>query len=533
MLKLVADGDKDLFAEVCEQDFYFFCRWCLTLGQFRCKDPYLVDPYDPERMFEGTPWLDHPWLFDRCREIQAEPDGMLDLWPRYHFKTALITQSYPLWELTQQPDLKFLLITYKIENVAESFLLQIKREQEINHLLHETWPDSFWQNPRSNAPEWSAKRLCLPRQLNPKEPTFQITSLKAGATSTHVDRRIWDDIVEQESVRSRAAIDATTELWKKFAGTVSDLTVDRAAGTHWAVNDTYRYTLDLGAFKLRRHDLYLEDGVTPVLRSTEWVEGVRLRMGSYNFAAQMRNKPVAGHLQTFDLGKLRYYDEDPEEHAKKTNQYILIDTAGGRKAKEGNDPDYTAMSCLGIGRGVPYYSAYIRDLYRDRMSFTRFMDILFAWVDKWRPLMVYIEQVGAMRDGELIANEMVSRGVNFRLKEIQERLKKEERIQRMQPFIESGRLYLPRGGIFGKMDGKKVDFLSVLKDDEMRDWNPITGALFHDDLLDTLAWIESPVVQVRPPEQVGGYDDDRLPGGAWQNRRFEDENLGALDPWAM
>ena len=62
----------------CTQSFWFFNRFCLSFGQLLCGEP--------DNVHFGKPWPDHPWVFQRCQELQRDPDDQLHLWPRFSFK---------------------------------------------------------------------------------------------------------------------------------------------------------------------------------------------------------------------------------------------------------------------------------------------------------------------------------------------------------------------------------------------------------------------------------------------------------------
>jgi hypothetical protein len=113
------------------------------------------------------------WAFDRCRGVQAEPDGMLDLWAREHYKSTIITYGLTIQDILNDPELTVGIFSFN-RPTAKSFLRQIKREFESNQMLKDLFPEILWQDPKKEAPKWSEDGgLIVQRAANPKESTIE------------------------------------------------------------------------------------------------------------------------------------------------------------------------------------------------------------------------------------------------------------------------------------------------------------------------------------------------------------------------
>ena len=498
-LDLIQRGDAQESAQLLRylgiNDKWFYDRYILTAGRVLCDDPH-----SPRY---GTPWLDHPWLFDRCREWQENPNGYVDLWPRFHWKTTLITQNGTLWDLTDDSNLTVGIFTYKVDGAGDTFLKQIKRECEINPLLHQLFPECFWKDPGKESDTWNLGAITLRRELNPREPTITVVSLVGSQpVSQHYDLMVYDDIVTRENV--------TPELVKKTNMALSQSsalgkasTRKRYIGTRWAVYDTWDHVIRNGIAEERRHDIYDEAGDT-VLYSEEWIEGCdgcskcneykvrdkgrRKEMDRITFSAQIRNSPIAEGDQVFDIGWIQWYDMPPERMKGKLNVYLFMDTA---RVTKRDSADYTAIAVVGVGAGNPRARFYLLDLIRDRLTLPETTELLFALNHKWKPVVNFVEQVGAMRDTEHFRYVMEEEGFSFTIEDFYEKIKKEERIRRLQHYFENGDWYFPKKGILQRTEGDYKDMVHVLRDEEMRDWTPM-GTARHDDMLDVLSWVHSP-----------------------------------------
>ena len=155
--------------------------------------------------------LVHPWIYDRCREVETAPDGYLDLWAREHGKSSLITCAGVIQEVLIDPELTVAIFS-GTQKSARKFLHQIKREFETNPILRAAYADVVWTNPKQDAPRWGLDGIVLRRQSNPKEGTVEAWGLIDGMpTGGHYGLLVYDDIVTLATVRTPDMVRNATE----------------------------------------------------------------------------------------------------------------------------------------------------------------------------------------------------------------------------------------------------------------------------------------------------------------------------------
>jgi hypothetical protein len=176
-----------------------------ALAFLGCNDRFFLLAYLLDRKD-----IKHEWLFERCREVEQEPDGYIDLWSRFHYKSTIITFAGSIQEVLLDPEIKIAIFSVT-QHIARAFLEQIKTEFESNDLLKTIYSDVLYQNPRASGADgrpskWgSARGITLKRTSNPKEATIEAHGLIDGQpTSRHFDLHIYDDVVTMDYLTEEA-----------------------------------------------------------------------------------------------------------------------------------------------------------------------------------------------------------------------------------------------------------------------------------------------------------------------------------------
>lgn len=455
------------------------------------------------------------FAFARCREVEAAPDGHLDLWAREHFKSSIITFGLTIQDILKDPETTFGIFSHT-RPIAKAFLRQIMRELEANKTLHAAFPDVLWGEDVRQAPKWSEDDgIIVKRQSNPNEATIEAWGLIDGQpTSKHFKKLLYDDVVVAGSVTSPEMIQKTmTEMERSYnLGTTPG--VKRGAGTRWHYNDAYKTVTDRGTLIAREHPG--RKGGTEEGESVFWPDETHLEkrrdMGPYTYAAQILLNPKADAAQGFKREWIRKYrTSQPLGAIGVMNWYLLFDAASSKK----KGSDYTAAWAVGLGKDGNYYC--IPEV-RDRLNLKERGDRLFSLHRKYKPKQVRYEKYGLMADVEHYDSRMESENYRFTITEVAGQTSKVDRIRRLIPLFEAGRIWLPQSHHSTDWQKSTRDLVHDFVEEE---YFPFPVGL-HDDMLDALARIAEPDLKlIWPKEEKIEYEPPPIanvePATAWMS----------------
>lgn len=464
----------------------------------------------------------HPWIFNRCREVQEDPDFHVDIWAREHFKSTIITLLKTVQDILRDPEIAICIFSYN-QKIASKFVSQIKNALE-NKRLRQLFPDIIPEDTgsgkytyideegsrRSQKFSWSSVALTVKRKTGRKEPTVSGYGLVTGQpTGMHFDMLIYDDVVTPDSVRTSEQNRYTTEQFTMSLNTGSGENVRvRIIGTRYSLYDTYFHIMNpkyasegvMGGSKysLRCYPCRTMSG-DPVLYTSEYLENKRSVMVSFVYDSQMMCDPQFSSDIGFNEDWIAERCNADEIYGDRDsyNFYIIVDPANTKN----NKSDFTAMAVVAVNGDGRYY---IPDIVRDKMSLSERISSLMSLVNRWttshgRPEVFY-EQSGLSSDMEVIRGMMEAKRYWFTIHSMGTKPRvtldpragsgagslKVNRILALEPLFRGYRIVLADSCVKVNWNGREEDMMASFVMDEYMKF-PISND--HDDMLDALSRI--------------------------------------------
>lgn len=415
--------------------------------QKHCRNLARTDLYFLLRYGLNRPDVEHPWIFDRCKEVYEQPNGFLDLWAREHYKSTIITFAKLIQDLLAshgenaldewQGREATIGIFSHTRPSAKGFLRQIMRELESNELLKEWFPDVLWKEPKKSAPKWSEDDgIILKRNTNPKECSVEAWGLVDGQpTGKHFVIRNYDDVVTLENARSAEMIRKTTEAWEISLNLGVDGGFERYVGTFYADGDTYHEIIERDVLTPRIYPGSKDGTATgePVYWSQETFDRKRKAMGPHTFSTQILLDPIPAEDAYFKYDWFRWYEEVPKH----------INTFGASDyAVTDGDGDATEHGVAGVD---PDDNLYILDWWSGHTTADVWIEEQLDFIDDYEPWL-WVGESGPIRRAvePFLSKRMNERKSFCRLEWLPSVHDKPTRCRSFQARAASGKVYLPK-----------------------------------------------------------------------------------------
>ena len=410
--------------------------------------------------------------------------------PPRHGKSMLTSEHFPAWFLGRNPHKSIVCATYA-QDLADDFGRKV-RNQVIDGLFREIFPGC--QISEDSA---SASRI-----NTVQHGAYYAVGVGGALTGRGAHVLLIDDPHKDRADAESLTMRKRVKEW--YQSTAYTRLMDGGAVI---VMMTRWHEDDLAGWLLKEHadegwevvKIPAEPAPWPERYPDEELRRIRRMIGPREWSALYMQEPIPGGGGEFRREWPKFYHSLPVDISGGMNKYLLVDPAG--EQRKDRDNDYTAMWVVGLNTDGNYY---ILDAIRDRLNLADRGRAVMRLHRKWKPYEVRYERYGMMADIQYLTELQDRENYRFHVVEVAGKLKKEDRIRRLVPLFEQGKVYFPDTLYYTDSEGVPKDLVSVFVEEEMIAFP--AGA--HDDMIDALSRIAEPELPLVWPSLESKDDDD-------------------------
>lgn len=455
-------------------------------------------------MMEYEPGHHHRVLCSALERVaRGECRRLMVTMPPRHGKSEIASRRFPAWYLGAFPGREIIAASYNAD-LASDFGRDVR-----NIVQSEGYKQLF------PGTELAADSQAANKWHTSAGGVYVAAGVGGGLTGRGAHVLLIDDPVKDREDAESAL--QRQRVWDWYTSTAYTRLMPNGAviliQTRW-------HTDDLGGRLLEAHRKFGGDewelismpamgesgALWPEWFPEEELQRIRRVIGPRDWAALYQQTPIAEGKSEFKRDWLQWYQG--QLTGAGMNTYIVVDPAGAKKLTS----DRTAIWVVGLNGDQNYY---LLDFVYDRLNLPERIREIMRLHKKWRPMRVGYEKYGKDSDAEALKMAQERDNYRFSVQELGGRLRKEDRIRRLQPIFEQGRVYLPVSMFRTDFTGKTVDLIDQFLNEEY-DRFPVGK---HDDGLDCLARILDDDLHASFPrpavEHVERYQKKRFSGSAW------------------
>lgn len=445
--QVTTEVKPEILRESCRQYYSIFCRTMQDVGWFDDVHEKLCD-----------------FIQYHIQQAQLRGDDarICVTMPRGSLKSTIVTKYLSAWLATRDPNARILLATNSYMNACKK-LEDIKGLYETHQIYKNLFPELL----PTKKQLWTAGAATIPRSMQFPEATFEAAGMGTKKTGSHYNVIFEDDTTAPDV--SDMSVDVTAPSmedidraigWHKQANNLlvpKGLRARIIVSTRWADYDLIQYVKDNENylfFDMPALDSKGEANFS-MFYSKEKLKEIESQIGPYMFSCLYLNRPMDASKRKFQKDWFTYIKKNDLPIGGYWS--IAVDPAISDK----NEACETAITCCyhWVGDDKRPYMCWYRDKHEHLNPLETATETINMAQNCLGKVTLLIETVAYQQALKYILHdEMIRRGVNFDIVQINSRTSKNLRIEALVPYFANNRIKFLEGGLTAQVESQLIQF---------------------------------------------------------------------------